>query len=132
MSLTGPMRADSARAHRFCPHVFLGVAGVVLALVGCKSQVQNTATNMGGGVMKGDPPMCFQKRTEARPTTTANNIWVHINNTCSYTVDCMVWDSVTEQEHRMMSPGMQTRSFMVAPEVPQRRVETKFDCTWKP
>ena len=131
MSLTGPMRADSARARRACPHVFLAVLAAFAVIAGCKSQVQNTATDAGGGFMKGEPPMCFQYRSEARPTTSANNIWVHINNTCSYMVDCLVWDSVTEQQHRMMAPEYQTRSFMVAPEVPQRRVELKLECTWK-
>lgn len=130
MSLT--MLADLPRAPFRCPHVFLAVAAVA-ALAGCGPKVQDVGSiDVGGGVRQGDPPMCFQLRTEARPTTRANNIWVHVNNTCRFTVDCMVWDSVTDQEHRMMAPEYQTRSFMVAPETEQRRVEIKPTCTWKP
>ena len=131
MSLTFPMRAHLARATNRCLHVFAAVSAVAL-LAGCGPKMQGVATDAGGGFKKGDPPMCFQYRGEARPTTRANNIWVHINNTCSYTVDCMVWDDVSEQQHRMMAPEYQTRSYMVAGEVPQRRVDLKFDCTWKP
>ncbi|HEX5098965.1 MAG TPA: hypothetical protein VFV94_05670 [Polyangiaceae bacterium] len=134
MSLTFRMRADFARAMNRCPHVFLAVFSCAL-VAGCQSnqaKVQSVATDAGGGFMKGEPPMCFQYRGEARPTNNANNIWVHINNTCRYLVDCAVWDDVTEQQHRMVTPEYQTRSFMVAPEVPQRRVDLKLDCTWKP
>jgi hypothetical protein len=125
------MRTDLARAMDRCPHVFLALFASAL-VAGCQPKVQSVATDAGGGFLKGDPPMCFQYRGEARPTARANNIWVHINNTCRYAVDCTVWDDVTEQEHRMMAPEYQTRSFMLAPEVPQRRVDLKFDCTWKP
>jgi len=131
MSLTFPMRADFARASNRCPLVFAAVIAATL-LAGCQPKVQSVATDAGGGFKKGDPPMCFQHRAEARPTASANNIWVHVNNTCSYAVDCMVWDDVTEQEHRMMAPEYQTRSFLVAPEVPNRSVDLKLDCTWKP
>jgi len=133
MFLKRRMFADQARPLERCLHVFLAVALALPAFTGCGGpHVQNTGTYMGNGVMKGAPPMCFQYRSEARPTSSANNIWVHVNNTCSYAVDCNVWDSVTEQEHRMMAPEMQTRSFMVAPEVPDTRVSLKLDCTWKP
>jgi len=130
MSLTCRMRADLARATNRCPHVFLALFASVL-VAGCGPKVQSVATDMGDGSMKGEPPMCYQYRTEARPTTRANNIWVHINNTCSYLVDCTVWDDVTEQQHRMIAPQYQTRSFMVAAESDSRRVNVKFDCTWK-
>ena len=131
MSLTFRMRADLARGRNRCPHVFLTLLAAA-SIAGCGPKVQSVATDAGNGYQKGDPPMCFQHRTEARPTTRANNIWVHINNTCNYLVDCVVWDDVTEQQHRMVTPEYQTRSFMLAPEVPQRRVDLKFDCTWKP
>jgi len=130
MSLTFPMCADLARARNRCPHVFLTLVAVALG-VGCGPKMQSVATDAGNGYLKGDPPMCYQHRTEARPTSSANNIWVHINNTCSYLVDCNVWDDVTEQEHRMIAPEYQTRSFLIAAEVAQRSVDTKFDCTWK-
>jgi len=132
MSLTGPMLADLPRAPFRCKAVFFPVLCLVALAAGCGPKVQDVGSiDVGGGVKKGDPPMCFQLRSEARPTSSANNIWVHVNNTCSYAVDCMVWDSVTDQEHRMMAPEYQTRSFMIAPEVAQRSVDTKFDCTWK-
>jgi hypothetical protein len=133
MSLTGPMLRDFARAPFGCPHVFLATLLAATLVAGCGSRVQNvSSTDVGGGVKKGDPPMCFQYRSEARPTSSANNIWVHVNNTCSYTVDCMTWDSVSDQEHRMMAPQFQTRSYLVAIEVPDTRVEVKPTCTWKP
>ena len=131
MSLTFPMSADLARARNRCPHVFLTVLAAAL-VAGCGPKVQSVATDAGNGYQKGEPPMCYQHRTEARPTgSSKNNIWVHINNTCSYLVDCVVWDDLTEQQHRMIAPEYQTRSFMIAPEASQRSVDTKFDCTWR-
>jgi len=127
------MHRDLPRALFGCPHVFAALAVAASLAAGCGPKVQKVGSiDVGGGVKKGDPPMCFQLRSEARPTGSANNIWVHVNNTCRYSVDCMVWDSVTEQEHRMMAPEYQTRSFMVAAENEQRRVEIKPTCTWKP
>ncbi|HEV8550477.1 MAG TPA: hypothetical protein VGQ57_15640 [Polyangiaceae bacterium] len=126
------MFADQARALERCPHVFLAAALALSAFVGCGGQrIQNTATYAGNGVYKGEPPMCFQYRGEARPTGTANNIWVHINNTCRYDVDCNIWDSISDKEHRMLTPTMQTRSFLAQPETPERRFTLKLDCTWK-
>jgi hypothetical protein len=131
MFLKRRMSADQARAHERCPHVFLALALALPVFSACHPQLQNTAVYMGDGVMKGEPPICFQYRSEARPTSNANNIWVHINNTCSYAVDCNVWDSVTDQQHRMMAPEYQSRSFMVAAESPESRVSIKLECTWK-
>ncbi len=124
---------DSARAARRCLPVFLAIAAVISLAAGCKPSVQEVrSTDIGGGVRQGSPPMCFQARGESRPADNARNIWVHINNTCSYAVDCSVYDDVTEQQHRMAAPGYQTRSFMVAAGVPDTSVDLDLDCTWKP
>ncbi len=133
MSHTRPMSYDSARAPKRCPSVFVGVMLAVSFATACGgTKMQKVSIDIGGGMRKGDPPMCFQYRSEARATTRANNIWMMINNTCRYMVDCNIYDDVTEREHRVAIPGFQTVSYIVATEVPQSRVSTKFDCTWKP
>jgi hypothetical protein len=122
----GAARA-ARRAHpaRFA----LGVALVLLA--GCQSKVQKTSVDIGGGMRKGDPPMCFQYRGESRPTTYANNIWLHLSNLCSYPVDCLVYDDVTEQQHRVIMLPQRNASVILASGVDANRVDLKLECAWK-
>lgn len=61
----------------------------------------------------------------------ARNIFVHVNNTCKFGVDCTVWDDVSEQEHRVALPGYRQFSYLLAAGVPDNSVNVKFDCTWK-
>ena len=76
--------------------------------------------------------MCFQYRGEATPTMRAYNIVLHVNNTCSYVVDCTFHDDVTDREHHIVSPAFQPQSYMIAEEVPAKRVDLDVECVWKP
>jgi hypothetical protein len=97
---------------------------------GCSSHLKNVSTD----ARTGSPPLCFQTRGEARPQTApgASNIWLMANNTCSYPMDCMVWDDVTEQEHRIVLPGYATNSYLLAVNAQANRMSYKLDCTWNP
>lgn len=108
----------------------LGSAAALALLLGagCGSHLQQTS----GSVSRGAPPICFQYRSEARPSPTPgqSNIWLMANNTCSYTMDCMVWDDVTEKQNRIVLPPYQTNSYLLAGGAPKTRVSTKLDCSW--
>jgi hypothetical protein len=127
-------RVPSAFAKRGCA----GLSAIpALALIACSSQsckpnVKQVSTDVGGGVMKGEPPMCFQYRTEAAPTTFANNIYIHANNTCSYTVDCNVYDDISEQKRRILLAPYVANNYMVASNVAATKVDVQFECLWKP
>ena len=105
---------------------FLALA-VALA-TGCGAHLQKTS----GSPQHGAPPICFQYRGEARPSPTSgqSNIWLMANNTCSYMMDCTVWDDVTEQENRIMLPPYQTNSYLLAGGAPASRVNLTLDCSW--
>ena len=83
-------------------------------------------------MFKGEPPMCYQYRGEVAPTVYAGNIMVHINNTCSYPVDCMIYEDATEKQHRISQPPFVAQSFLLAANVKASRVDLKLECTWKP
>lgn len=127
-------RGTSVFAKRGCRY-FLALSGLWLlscSSQACKPSVKQVSTDVGGGVMKGEPPMCFQYRTEAAPTTFANNIYVHANNTCSYTVDCTVYDDISEQKHRILLAPYVANNYMVASNVAATRVDVELECLWKP
>ena len=119
----------------FCSKVT--IAAVILFSgslgVACKSQVKQVSVDIGNGMRKGDPPMCFQYRTESRPTqySGSRNIFMHVNNTCRVAVDCMVYNDVTEQQQRVGLPAYRQYSFLIASGVPDDRVDLKLECTWK-
>jgi hypothetical protein len=123
---------DSARALRRClPVIFVLVLGFSLAPA-CQSKVQNVSIDIGGGKRKGSPPMCFQYKSEVRATASAYDIFLHLNNTCSYTVDCVFYDDVTEQQHPISEPPYTANSVILASNVPAKRVDIDVECTWKP
>jgi hypothetical protein len=124
--LSGALRASGVLPLLFAAPVALSLA------TRCKSQVQDTAVEIGGGMRKGEPPMCFQFRTEARPTMNAYQIWLHVNNTCSYSVDCTFLDDVTQEEHRIVQNAYFANSYLLAPQVPNSRVKADAVCVWKP
>jgi hypothetical protein len=99
---------------------------------GCQSKVQNVSIDAGGGKRKGSPPMCFQYRSEARPAASAYDIWLHLNNTCSYAVDCVFYDDVTEKQNSISEPPYTANSVALAFNVQAKRVDVKAECTWKP
>jgi hypothetical protein len=119
----------------FWSKVTLAAVVLVSGLLGvaCKSSVQQVSVDIGNGMRKGDPPMCFQYRTESRATSQmgARNIFMHVNNTCRFAVDCMVYNDVTEQQQRVGLPGYRQYSFLLASGVPDDRVDLKLECTWK-
>lgn len=110
------------------------LAGRLMALavavgLGCGAHPQNTSSDM----RRGDPPLCFQYRGEARASAVADrsNIWLLVNNTCSYTVDCLVWNDVTQTQHRILVPKFETNSYLIAPGAAASHVNFKLDCTWQ-
>lgn len=107
--------------------------GLGLALgLGCQSKTQNVSVDAGGGMRKGSPPMCYQYRGEARKTYDAYDIFLHLNNTCSYPVDCRIYDDVTEKQVQLVMPAFQTGNYTLAAGVQASRVDLDVECTWKP
>jgi hypothetical protein len=100
-------------------------------LHGCKPRVQNVAHYAGNGMMKGDPPMCFQYQGVVRPTTYANNIVMYVNNTCSYHVDCQVYDDVTKLTRPIAAGPFSAAPILLAANVKVSSVTLKLECTWK-
>ena len=76
--------------------------------------------------------MCFQFRSEVRATMRANDILLHVNNSCKYAVDCLFRDNVSEKERRFAHVAYQAESYVLAEEVPTKRVDIDAECTWKP
>lgn len=116
---------------RFLTASFAIGVGLSLA-VGCQSKVQNTSVDAGSGNRKGSPPMCYQYRGESRKTYDAYDIFVHVNNTCSYPVDCVIYDDVNEKETQLVMPAYQAQSLTLALNVQASRVNLKVTCIWKP
>lgn len=116
---------------RFLHSSFAAFVGFSLAF-GCQSKVQNTSVDAGGGMRKGSPPMCYQYRGESRKTYDAYDVFIHVNNSCRYSVDCLIYDDVTEQQTRLVQPPYQAQSLALAVNVQASRVNLKLECTWKP
>ena len=108
-----------------------GAAALLFAL-GCGPKLQPTAVEIGGGMRKGDPPMCYQYRGEARPLAQGYDIWVHLNNTCSYPVDCTFVDDVTEQQNQFVLQPYQQQSIVLSRASSSKRVSIDAECVWKP
>jgi hypothetical protein len=123
---------DSPRAGKnlLGPCSLLGV--VLFTVLGCQQKAQQVSVDAGGGMRKGSPPMCYQYKAESRKTANAYDILVHFNNTCSYSVDCLIFDDVTETERRVVQPAYSANTLVFAVEVQASRVDVKAECTWKP
>jgi len=132
MSLPFSIARESARALLRRPLLFVAWCPLLLAPLACKSHTQNVATDIGGGMKKGSPPMCFQYRGEVRSKTTAYDVWLHLNNTCSYAVNCTFFDDVTEKEYPFNVPAYYNHSQLLAGDVETKRVDLSAECTWKP
>ena len=109
------------------------VLGCGSLLMACHPQVKQVSSDTRGS-RKGSPPLCFDYRGEAQATDTAgvSNIWAFLNNTCSYNVDCVIYDDVTEQEHPIGVQAYKQLRFLIAASVPANRVKLKLECTWDP
>jgi hypothetical protein len=125
-----PSRKFRAESARWVPVVALALG--FAAVAGCGPSLQPTAVEIGGGMRKGDPPMCFQYRGEARPLAQGYDIWVHMNNTCGYSVDCTFFDDVTEQQSQFVMPAYQQRSVVLSRGSESKRVSVDAECVWKP
>ena len=110
------------------------VFGCVSLLVGCHPPVKQVGSDVGKGTRQGSPPLCFDYRGEAQATDKAgvSNIWAYLNNTCSYNVDCVIYDDVTEQEHPIGVQAYKQLRFLLATSVPANRVKLKLECSWSP
>lgn len=108
------------------------VLGCGSLLVACHSPVKQVST--GAGSRQGSPPLCFDYRGEAQATDKAgvSNIWAFLNNTCSYEVNCVIYDDVTEQEHPIGVQAYKQLRFLLAAGVPASRVKLKLECNWSP
>ena len=117
---------------------YASLAGLVLVcglpVVACHPQVTKVSTDGGKGTRQGSPPLCFDYRGEAQATAQAgvSNIWAYLNNTCSYAVECSIYDDVTEQEHPVKLAGYQQLRFLLMAGAPANRVKLKLDCNWSP
>lgn len=100
--------------------------------LGCQPKTQNVSVDAGGGMRKGAPPMCYQYRGEARKTYDAYDVFLHLNNTCSYSVDCLIYDDVTEKQVQLTMPPYQAADYALAQNVQASRVDLSVECTWKP
>jgi hypothetical protein len=100
----------------------------------CHPPVKNVSTDAGSGSRRGSPPLCFDYRGEAQATgqTGISNIWAYLNNSCSYTVNCVIYDDVTEQEHPIGVLANKQLRFLLAASAPASRVSLKLDCNWNP
>jgi hypothetical protein len=125
---------DSPRPHKRLITMPVAFVALLSAALGCTSKVENTSIEIGGGMRKGEPPMCYQHRAEARATgdTGVYDILLHVNNSCRYAVDCQVYDDVTEKQNHVTMAANQAYTFGIAEAVPNKRVDLKFECTWKP
>jgi hypothetical protein len=103
-------------------------------LVACHPPVKKVSTDFGTGSRRGTPPLCYDFRGEAQATGEAgvSNIWAYLNNTCSYTVDCMIYNDVTEKEQRVGVTAYRQLRVLLAQGVPANRVRLKLDCSWDP
>lgn len=108
------------------------VLGCSSLFVACHPPVKQVST--GTGSRQGSPPLCFDYRGEAQATDKAgvSNIWAYLNNTCSYNVDCVIYDDVTEQEHPIGVAAYKQLRFLLAASVPANRVKLKLQCSWSP
>ncbi|HEY0468140.1 MAG TPA: hypothetical protein VGC79_28270 [Polyangiaceae bacterium] len=105
-----------------------------LLIVACQPPVKKVSTDVGKGTRQGSPPLCYDYRGEAQATDKAgvSNIWAYLNNTCSYAVDCTIYNDATEQESRIsVNPYKQLR-FLLASGAPAKRVHLKLECSWTP
>jgi hypothetical protein len=110
------------------------ILGSGSVLVACHPQVKQVSSETGKGTRQGSPPLCFDYRGEAQATDKAgvSNIWAFLNNTCSYNVDCVIYDDVTEQEHPIGVQAYKQLRFLLAASVPANRVKLKLECNWTP
>jgi len=108
--------------------------GCCCLTIACHPPVKNVSTDGAKGTRQGSPPLCFDYRGEAQATgeSGVSNIWAYLNNTCGYTVNCVIYDDVTEQEHAVGVLAYKQLRFLLAASAPATRVRLKLNCDWTP
>ena len=103
-------------------------------LMACHPEIKKVSTDAGNGSRRGSPPLCFDYRGEVQATGEAGvgNVWAYLNNTCSYTVDCVIYDDVTEKEQRIGVFAYKQLRFLLGTGVKASRVRLKLECSWNP
>ena len=109
---------------------WIGIAALGASVLGCHSAVQPTAY-VGDGLHEGDPPLCFQHREESRPTNQGRTLIVHFNNTCDFTLDCLVYNDVTEQEQQAVVIANARATLLVAAGSDASRFDVELNCQWR-
>ncbi len=96
--------------------------------------MKQVSTDFSDSKRQGSPPLCYDYRGEAQATAEAgvSNLWAYLNNTCSYTVDCVIYDDVTEKEQRVAVAAYKQLRFLLAASVPANRLHLKLTCGWSP
>jgi hypothetical protein len=109
----------------------LGLAALSLTSLGCRHHYVKQTAYAGDGNYTGSPPMCFQHREESRPTSVSRTLLVHFNNTCSFPIECSVYNDVTEaeQEVRLFQGGRYI--LLVSGNSDAKRFDVELDCTWQ-
>jgi hypothetical protein len=116
---------------RFLPRAAGSCCLCALLLAGCKKATQEVAY-VGDGTYEGEPPMCLQYRKESKPGVKARSLWVHFNNTCSYAMDCMVYNDVSEEELRIVLLKHQPKSLLLFVGTEEKSFDIELHCTWQP
>jgi len=128
-----PAEMSSLAGMKTCASLIGMIVACGLLAVACSSSMKQVSTG-GSGSKHGSPPLCFDYRGEAQATEQSgvSNIWAYLNNTCSYNVDCVIYDDVTEQDHPVGVQAYRQLRFLIAAKVPANRVKLKLECNWNP
>lgn len=112
----------------------LGFTVAVFA-TSCSNTLEQTsasdASELSGNLRTGSPPLCFQQRKEARNAGNFYRLWLHMNNTCGYLVQCSIWDDVNDAESKVAVRAHEPFSLLVSPESETNRFEVELDCEWE-
>jgi len=109
------------------------VAALAASFAGCgKSAVEQTGY-AGDGRYEGQPPMCFQIDKQTRPSaSTQYHHMVLFNNTCRYSVDCTVTNTLNDIEQHANVPANMNRNLLIAVNSEERSFDFDVDCSWTP
>jgi hypothetical protein len=127
------VRIQLSRARRTTRRLraLLHGSALIGCVASCRPAVQPTAAYVGDGTYEGSPPLCLQHREESRPGPWTRSLLVHFTNTCSFAIDCSVYNDVTEQEQRVIVFAKQKASLLVAAASEESRFDVELDCSWQ-
>lgn len=108
-----------------------GVLALVLTF-GCKKNtLEHTSTGAGDGDYPQQPPLCFQHETESRPSTFNRQLLVHINNTCTFAIDCEMTTDANDRTFEVKAGPYGLYNLLVDPNSERREFRANFQCTWE-